>query len=85
MQRVAFAFSKVFRDLPYEFIYCPVPDRYEFVKRDGWWKRLHDRQFVITEMMKLIGYRIVLVMPGWASRRLMRLADPPAQHRAKTS
>jgi hypothetical protein len=73
LARVALTFSRVFRDTPFEFVYCPVSPRYGFVKRDGCWARAYDRRLVIKELMKLIGYRVILAMPTWASRWLMRL------------
>lgn len=73
LRRVAFTFSKVFHDVPVKFLYCPVPPRLESLRRDGWWSRPDDRRFVFKEMMKLAGYLVILSMPDWAIRRLMRL------------
>jgi len=73
LRRVAFTFSKVFQGVPVKLLYCPVPPRLESLRRDGWWSRPHDRRFVFKEMMKLAGYLVILSMPDWATRRLMRL------------
>ena len=73
LRRVAFTFSKVFRDTAVEFLYCPVPSTLSSVKKDRWWTRADDRQYVLKEVMKLAGYRAILSMPAWAVRRVMRL------------
>ena len=73
LRRVAFTFRKVFRDMPVEFLYCPVPSTLSSVKKDSWWTRADDRRYVLKEVMKLAGYRVILSMPAWAVRRLMRL------------
>jgi len=73
LRRVAFTFSKVFRDMPVEFLYCPVPPMLSSVKKDRWWTRRDDRRYVLKEIMKLAGYRAILSMPAWVARWLMRL------------
>jgi uncharacterized SAM-binding protein YcdF (DUF218 family) len=73
LYRVSIAFSRAFRHIPVEFFYVPVPWRPGLVRREGWWRRREDRRFVLTEMIKLIGYKLILSMPPWAERRLMRL------------
>ena len=75
LRRVAYTFAKVFRKVPVEFCYCPVPSHFGFVRQDGWWTRREDRRFVLSEMIKLAGYLVILSMPAWASRRLFRLKD----------
>jgi hypothetical protein len=75
LRRVALTCVGVFRGTPVEFRYCPVPPRLASPKKDGWWTRSEDRRFVIKELMKLIGYKVILSLPAWASRRLMRLRD----------
>jgi uncharacterized SAM-binding protein YcdF (DUF218 family) len=65
LRRVALTFSHVFRNTAIEFRYCPVPPRFEQVRKSTW--------FVIKEMMKLAGYAAILSTPAWAVRRLMRL------------
>jgi uncharacterized SAM-binding protein YcdF (DUF218 family) len=72
LRRVAATFSKVFRDEPIEFLYCAVPGRLGFLRRDGWWTR-PDRWFVVMELLKLAGYRVIFSTPAWAIPRLMRL------------
>lgn len=75
LRRVALTCIRVFRGTPVEFLYCPVPPRFGSPKKDGWWTRPGDRRFVIKELMKLMGYRVILSLPASASRRLMRLKD----------
>ncbi len=75
LRRVSLTFSRIFRCIPIEFVYCPVPSRLASLKKDRWWMRPDDRRFVMKEMMKLVGYRVILSMPAWATRRLMRLKD----------
>lgn len=75
LRRVALTCARVFRGTPVEFLYCPVPSRFGSVRKDGWWTRPKDRRFVIKEMIKLAGYRVILSLPASASRRLMRLKD----------
>jgi uncharacterized SAM-binding protein YcdF (DUF218 family) len=75
LRRVALTGTKVFRGAPVEFRYCPVPPRFGSPRKEGWWTRPEDRRFVLNEMMKLAGYRVILSLPAWACRRLMRLKD----------
>jgi hypothetical protein len=73
LQRVALTFAAVFRGTPIQFLYCPVPVRLSRMAKYNWWRRPVDRWLVISEMIKLAGYRTALSAPEWASRRLMRL------------
>jgi DUF218 domain-containing protein len=73
LRRVAFALNKVFHGVPVKFLYCPVPSRLEVLRTDRWWSRAYDRRFVSKEVVKLVGYVVILSMPGWAIRQLMRL------------
>jgi uncharacterized SAM-binding protein YcdF (DUF218 family) len=73
LRRVALTFAAVFRGTPIQFSYCPVPVRLSRMAKYDWWRRSIDRGFVISEMIKLVGYRMALSTPEWASRRLMRL------------
>lgn len=73
LRRVSVTFTRVFRSNPVEFLYLPVPSRLTSLKRDNWWTRSEGRRFVLKELIKLIGYRVILSMPDWAERRLMRL------------
>jgi hypothetical protein len=75
LHRVAITFANVLHDVNVDFRYCPVPSRFGFLAKDGWWLRPDDRRFVIKELMKLVGYRAILSTPAWAIRRLMRLED----------
>jgi len=73
LRRAALAFERVFRDTPVEVRYCPVPARNSSVRKECWWTRSADRKFVIKEIVKLAGYRAILMMPDWAIGRVMRL------------
>lgn len=73
LQRIAMTFDKLFRGMPLKVRYCPVPDRYSSLRKESWWRRRTDRRFVISEAMKLVGYRTILTMPDWAVQKLMRL------------
>ena len=73
LRRAALTFERVFRDLAVEFSYCPVPGVRSSLIRPEWWTRSADRGYVFSETLKLIGYRIILVMPDWMTRFLMRL------------
>ncbi len=75
LRRTALAFAEVFQNAPVRFYYCPVPSNYGFVKKSLWWTRPDDRQFVLREWVKLAGYRLILLAPAWAIRRLMRLKN----------
>ena len=80
LRRVALTFANIFRDVTVDFQYCPVPPRFGFLSKDGWWARPNDRRFVVKELVKLVGYRVILSTPAWASRRLMRLRDNGEQY-----
>ncbi len=73
LRRVALTFASVFRRAAVKFLYCRVPCRLTILRKQDWWLRSNDRRFVITEAMKLVGYRLILSMPAWAIPRLMRL------------
>jgi hypothetical protein len=73
LRRVAFTFAKVFRDVPVDFLFCPVPRRLDGFRRDDWWRRRDDRRYVLQETIKLAGYRAILSLPKWAIRLLMPL------------
>jgi uncharacterized SAM-binding protein YcdF (DUF218 family) len=75
LRRTALAFAEVFRGVPVRFRYCPVPPRFGFVQKSGWWTRRDDRRFVLRELIKLAGYRVIMSTPAWAIRRLMRLKN----------
>ncbi len=65
LRRVALAFAHAFRNTPVEFRYGAVPARGEWAAKGA--------GFVIKEKLKLAGYAVILAMPDWAVRRLMRL------------
>jgi len=73
LRRAASAFERVFRDTPIEVRYCAVPSRNSSVRKERWWTRSADRKFVVKEIVKLAGYRAILMMPDWAIGRVMRL------------
>lgn len=75
LRRVSVALGDVFRDAPVKFLYVAVPPHLSFPRRDEWWARPEDRSFVVREMLKLAGYRLILSMGPWATRRLMRLKE----------
>jgi hypothetical protein len=72
LRRVAYTIRKVLRDRPLEFLYCPVPEC-DNLGKQSWWTRPDSRSYVLSELMKLAGYGLILSMPTWAARRLMRL------------
>ena len=73
LHRVALASAKVFRGMPVQFLYCPVPSRLTRFSKEDWWSRRDSRRFVVREMIKLAGYRMILLMPRRAVRWIMRL------------
>jgi len=73
LRRLAFTLEKVFRNMPVEFLFCPVPFPLTSLRKEKWWATAEDRHFVLKEMMKLVGYWIILSMPARAIRFLMRL------------
>lgn len=73
LRRVAVTFNHVFRDLPIEVRYCPVPTCSSSLSKAAWWARPTDRRYVLTELAKLQAYRVILSMPDWIIRRIMRL------------
>jgi DUF218 domain len=75
LRRVALTFSAVFRNAAMQFLYCAVPSALSSVQKDHWWTRSADRRYVITEWIKLAGYRVILSFPAWAVRGLMRAAQ----------
>ena len=73
LRRVAFTLARVFRGVPVEFLYCPVPPPLASLEKQRWWTRPDDRRFVISEILKLAGYRVILSTPPWTVRWLMRV------------
>jgi len=74
LRRIAVSVERIFRGVPLKFVYCPVPERYCFLRKEKWWIRRTDRWFVIKEAIKLLGYRVILSLPDWAVQRCMRLS-----------
>jgi uncharacterized SAM-binding protein YcdF (DUF218 family) len=79
LRRVAFTARRVFRGTELELSYAAVPKRLAQVKKEAWWTRPTDRRFVMKEMVKLAGYRVLLSAPGWILRRVMRWNDRGAK------
>ena len=73
LRRIALAFSRVFRDASVEFHYCQVPAAASSVRKQDWWARPDDRQFVLKEAVKLVAYSAILSMPKHIVSRIMRL------------
>jgi DUF218 domain len=71
LRRVALTFAKVFRDSPFQFSYCAVPST--FLNSETWWIDEQSRRFVFNELVKLVGYRIILSLPVVIAQRLLRL------------
>lgn len=80
LRRVALTFRSVFRDAGMEFLYCAVPSALSSVQKDHWWKRSADRRYVVMELIKLCGYRIILSFPPWAVLRMMGAVEWISNH-----
>jgi uncharacterized SAM-binding protein YcdF (DUF218 family) len=72
LRRTGFVFDKFFQNRSIKFRYCPVPSRLSFMTKEDWWRQAYNR-FVAMEFAKLVGYRLILSLPCWISRRLMAL------------
>ena len=72
LRRVACTFTKVFGD-SVEFVYCAVPLRLATLKQRRWWMRKENLCFVLKELSKLLGYRLILLLPGPAVHICMRV------------
>ena len=75
LRRIAFTVSKVFRNVPIEFLYCPAPLLLDGLSAHRWWTRPVERRYLLQETVKLAGYRTILALPEWAIRILMPLKD----------
>jgi hypothetical protein len=64
--------SKVFGD-SIEFVYCAVPPSLSTLKQSDWWIHKRDLRFVLTELLKLLGYRLILLLPRSAVQMCMRI------------
>jgi hypothetical protein len=73
LNRVSVAVEKLCQGMGVEFRFCPVPETPTSPSRQNWWHRANDRRFVGSELLKLVGYRIIVSMPRAVSSRLMRL------------
>jgi hypothetical protein len=73
LRRTAIALRHVFAGSGVQFRYCPVPQPQSSVSKNRWWTRLEDSRYVISEMVKLIGYQAILLLPESMIRRCMGL------------
>ena len=73
LHRIALVFNRLFREAPLEVHYCQVPASGSSVRKEDWWARPDDRQFVLKEAVKLAAYSIILSMPEHIVSRIMRL------------
>ena len=71
MRRVALTFSSVFRRAETQILFCAVPSALSSVQKDHWWTRSADRRYVVRELIKLAGYRVILSFPDWLVRQVM--------------
>ena len=71
LRRVALTFAKVFRNSSFQFSYCAVPST--LLNSETWWLHEQSRGFVFNELVKLVGYRIILSLPVVIAHPLMRL------------
>ena len=72
LRRVAMVFKRVFREVPIEAHYCPVPPHSSTLRKGEWWMRQDDRHYVLKEAIKLVAYRAILSLPEGMIRRIMR-------------
>jgi len=75
LRRIAVTIEKVFRGVPIDVLYCPVPAGRSPIHEDGWWRRSRDRSYVLLETVKLAAYGLILRMPDRLIPRLMRLKN----------
>ncbi len=75
LRRVALTFRSVFGASGEKFVYCPVPEAQSSVSKNGWWTRGNDRRYVIAETVKLIAYRVILLLPEVMIRWCMGLPE----------
>jgi uncharacterized SAM-binding protein YcdF (DUF218 family) len=73
LRRVALVFERIFRGVPLETRFCAVPTPLSAVQKAAWWTRAKDRRSVLTELLKLAGYKLILAMPDRLIPLLMRL------------
>src|SRR5262249_44869003 len=73
LRRTAYTFGKVFRKTCPRFLYCAVPPDFGFPQKEKWWARPSERRFVFREVLKSVGYRVILSLPKPLADRLMRL------------
>jgi len=73
LRRIRTVVQRAIRDRAIDVRYCPVPEGYGSFCEETWWKNSASRRFVLKEAAKLVGYRIILGMPEWVVRGIMRL------------
>jgi len=77
LRRVALTINKLCRGLGTEFFYCPVPSHLAQFTKEDWWAFPQSRFYVFSEMVKLVGYRLILSLPVWAARLIFTAARIP--------
>jgi uncharacterized SAM-binding protein YcdF (DUF218 family) len=75
LRRVALAMHKACETMGTEFRYCAVPPQLAFFSKETWWSSSTTRRFVTNEMAKWLAYRLILSLPEWAIRWIMRFRD----------
>lgn len=74
LRRIALIFGKVFRGVPLDVRYWPVPAGASSLRKSQFWVRSDDRRYVLKELLKLPAYRTILTLPEWAVHYIMRLS-----------
>jgi hypothetical protein len=64
LRRVACTVEKLFRTVPIDFRFCPVPFELTTLRKEKWWTRMYDCRYVCSELLKLAGYRMILSLPS---------------------
>ena len=73
LRRIRVSFRRVFRGTALKVLYCHVPSGLAPFTKDRWWMRSDVRRLVLKEGVKLAGYRLILSLPDWLIRTVMRL------------
>jgi hypothetical protein len=63
LRRVALVAGKLFQGEPIDLRFCPVPPHLTTLRKEKGWMLSNDRRYVLSEMIKLTGYRLILWMP----------------------
>jgi len=73
LRRVSLTFERVFRGVPLEASFCPVPSGYGPLRKTQWWRGRRELRYVLSETFKLAVYHAILRLPGSLTGRIMRL------------